>query len=89
MSKELIEALEAQSIGRQDLRADGDLTIPRSYGVYDIGPERKAAKRYRFGNHPIRQNELLNEFGHCELLNLFLRREQALKLASLLNGRKA
>jgi len=42
-------------------------------------------KRIRFGNHPVRQQELEGEFGAAGLVALFPERVLAEELASLLN----
>ena len=35
--------------------ADGNLTRPRSYGVYQLPRSSDGARTFRFGNHPVRQ----------------------------------
>ncbi len=67
------------------LRPDGSYTIPRSYGVYRITTSGNVGKRFRFGNHPVRMNELLNDFGDCEVVAIFLDRDDAKQLVSELN----
>lgn len=71
------------------LRIDPDnlyLTIPRSYGVYEL-PENATGRRYRFGNHPIRQIELEKEFGDLDILYIYLSREEAKEHANELNNK--
>jgi hypothetical protein len=59
-------------------------TIPRSFGVWDLGP-RSTGKRYRYGNNPVRGNELLREFGRARLIGLFTNRAAAKSMADSLN----
>ena len=66
--------------------ACGAYTEPRSYGVYRLADDAGAVRRYRFGNHPVRQHELAREFGDCELVHLFLSRSDAEAVARHLNG---
>lgn len=72
-----------------DVRANGRLTLPPSYGVYELPAGSGATCRYRFGNHPVRQTELHREFGSCKLLYLFEERSDAVQMASMLNEGKA
>lgn len=62
----------------------GPLTAPRSYGVYSLPSSAGATRRIRFGNHPIRQRELEAEFGACELVYLFLDRNDAMMVATMI-----
>lgn len=76
----------AKAIEPDDLKADGQLTSPRSYGVYEI----KGAKQdsiYRQGNHPVRLRELRNEFPEVELKYLFSSKEDAVQVAAILNSK--
>jgi hypothetical protein len=45
-----------------------------------------ATRRFRFGNHPIRQRELESEFSDAGVVALFLERAFAEELACLLNN---
>lgn len=81
------ETLLSQSISKNLIRIDTknkNYTIPRSFGVYEISSVTNA-KRYRFGNHPVRENELIREFEDVERIGLFLNRENAKALADFLN----
>ena len=83
-----MEALQAQAISLENVRPNGPLTAPRSYGVYELCDHVGSTKRFRFGNHPIRMRELEAEFTKCTLSLLFLTSETAAAMASLLNGRR-
>jgi hypothetical protein len=63
------------------------LTSPRSFGVYCLSKSSLGCtgRKFRFGNHPVRMNELEREFEKVELEGLFLDREDAQQYASLLN----
>lgn len=59
------------------VEAASRLTDPRSYGVYQLPYTSKSDARFRFGNHPVRMQELDHEFGSCTLTFLFLSRDDA------------
>ncbi len=80
-----IQAIIQYSIPQNIVRTIGRHTSPRSYGVYELPPTAKDTRRYRFGNHPIRQEELIREFGNCKLAYLFPERHYAKTLADILN----
>ena len=67
-----------------DVRIVGNYTEPRTWGVYRVKHER-GSPTFHFGNHPIRQRELANEFGNAELLELHLDRESAREHKQALN----
>ena len=85
----MIDKLEQALARATDLSlivANGSLTIPRSYGVYVLPASIKGTRRWRYGNHPIRQRELEAEYGSAKLEALFLKRHDAAELARLRNG---
>ena len=51
-------------------------TIPRTWGVWDIG-SKTGGKRYRFGNNPVRGDELKREHGRALLVELYTKRDAA------------
>ncbi|MGJ8757797.1 hypothetical protein ACSFV5_09630 [Acinetobacter sp. HC8-3S] len=79
------EHLLKNAISPDQVTIKGHLTVPRSYGVYALPLDTDGTKRFRFGNHPMRQQELKHEFGSCKLYQLFLDRKQAETLAKWLN----
>lgn len=76
-----IPGIISRSISPSSVKADGQLTYPRTYGVYRIPTSAASTRRFRFGNHPIRQRELENEFGSCHLEYLFIDRDDAKAVA--------
>lgn len=81
------ENLLSKSISETSVGIDTEnkkYTIPRSYGVYEI-PLVTNAKRFRFGNHPVREIELIREFENVTRIGLFLDREDAKALTDFLN----
>lgn len=81
------EKLLSKSVSEKSIQIDPEnknYTIPRTYGVYEILSTTNT-KRYRFGNHPIRENELIREFESIKQICIFLEREDAKVLADLLN----
>ncbi len=80
-----IDDLMSKSISPGRVRSDGYLTSPRSYGVYRVIGAQREGREFRFGNHPIRQRELINQYGGARLEALFLERPLAVELARLLN----
>jgi len=83
-----IEALAARAISPREVRSDGRLTLPRSFGVYELPSSATGTRRYRIGNHPVRLRELEREFGPCKLLYLFRQRSDAVAAAASLNRRE-
>ena len=77
---------EARAIPLASVRIHGRVTRPRSYGVYEIPSASSDARRYRLGTHPVRMLELERQHGTCQLLYLFLRREDAVLMADRLNA---
>jgi len=80
-----IDILLERATNPLSLRSDGSYTIPRSFGVYRIIKQGNVGRRFRFGNHPVRMNEIIRDFGDCEVKALFLEREDAEDLARELN----
>jgi hypothetical protein len=78
--------LLAKAIKSTAFNVVGTLTIPRTYGVYRLGSKTKSVRRFRFGNHPIRQRELINEHGAADIIAVFFDRRHAEELASIENA---
>ena len=78
--------LLAKAIKSTVFNVVGRLTIPRTYGVYRLDSKTKSVRRFRFGNHPIRHSELVNEFGTAEIIAVFFDRRHAEELASIENA---
>jgi hypothetical protein len=78
-----------RAVAPASVRPKGQLTEPRTYGVYEIPESAGAIRRFRMGNHPIRMIELEQEFKRCKLLYLFRVRSDAVLLAGHFNGREA
>ncbi|WP_369915186.1 hypothetical protein AB8810_00405 [Xanthomonas sp. NCPPB 3005] len=76
------------AIDPSSVRTEGPLTQPRSYGVYQLPYGAADSGRFRFGNHPVRMQELEREFGSCVLTFLFAVRDDAEAVARALNGRE-
>ena len=74
-----------KSIDPSSVKSDGRYTSPRTWGVYQVEclPE---GKRFRFGNHPVRQQELIRQYGDAQLLYLYDTPNDAEAVADLLNG---
>lgn len=87
MSDARQKSILAMSISPSMVRADGNLTIPRKFGVYRVTGSRREGRLFRFGNHPVRHTELVNQYGGASLEALFTERPLAEELARLLNGR--
>ena len=82
------EKLLSKSISENTVRINPNnknYTIPRTFGIYEI-LNTNNSKRYRFGNHPVRENELIEEFENVKRIGLFLEREDAKALAGFLNN---
>lgn len=81
-----VRQIVCRAIPPSAVRAAAHLTVPRSYGVYALPGDTHGTRRYRFGNHPVRQHELESQFGACRLLYLFLQRVDAAAVAAALNA---
>ena len=86
MNNAHLQALLANAIEPSSVVISGQYTSPRTWGVYEIDASHEATSRFRMGNHPVRQQELVREFGKAQLLYLFTSRPLALQLAALLNS---
>lgn len=80
-----IDSLMKKTVNPDLLTVDGIYTSPRSFGVYKLTSNGSVGKKYRFGNHPVRLEELIREYGTCEIEAIFLDRSEAEMLADLLN----
>jgi hypothetical protein len=74
------------SISARSVRPHGIYTTPRTYGVYEVPGSDASGRSFRFGNHPIRQRELVRDYGRATLVELFTERALAVELARLLNN---
>jgi hypothetical protein len=70
----------------QFANAQGPLTKPRTWGVYELPDSRRRGRKFRFGNHPIRQQELQRAFGTARLVAIYGKRDLADALARELNS---
>lgn len=81
------ERLLSKSISENSVRVDSNnknYTNSRTFGVYEVTATNNS-KRFRFGNHPVRESELIREFGNVKRHGLFLHREDAKALSYYLN----
>ena len=82
------EPRRAHEVKPSDLRphpSQYGWTTPRSWGVWEL-PVDASGKRYRYGNNPIRGQELENEFGRVRLVALYTQRDAAKEHADALNS---
>ena len=82
MDASRIKELFSETIKLDSVQIVGRYTEPRTYGVYDV---KGSGVRYRYGNHPIRMEELTRECGNVSLVALFVERGDAHELTLLLN----
>jgi hypothetical protein len=85
MSQDRLKALIAKSLDPSSVKSDGRYTSPRTWGVYQV-KRLPDSKRFRFGNHPVRQQELIRQYGEVRLVELYKARIDAKEAAYLLNG---
>ena len=76
--------LMALSIGPSTVSVERNYTNPRTYGVYRIPRTVRGSRQFRFGNHPVREWELIRD-GNVSLEALFTDRSHAEELATILN----
>ena len=84
-----VQRLLALAVPESSVAPDGSCTKPKTWGVYEIEPpaNNRSTRRYRLGNHPVRQRELAQEFGAAKCLALFKSRALAEQLERQLNAR--
>lgn len=83
-----LEELIQRAIDPSSVRVEGTITTPPSFGVYLLIDADTGAQRYRFGSHPVRQQELEDRFGGCDLEYLFLSHSDAAAVTAALNQRQ-
>jgi hypothetical protein len=81
----VLRALLDRAVEPHTLKPDGRYTEPPSYGVYELGDHTAGRARFHFGNHPIRQRELVKHFGSTRLIATFLDRSDAEELSRHFN----
>jgi hypothetical protein len=82
------ERLLSKSISENSVRINSNnknYTILRTFGVYEVATTNNS-KKFRSGNHPVREDELIREFGSVVRRGLFLHREDAKALSDYLNS---
>jgi hypothetical protein len=79
------DVLIRRSVDPSAVRVVGQYTIPRTYGVYRLRASPGRGREYRLGNHPVRHQELVRDYGAADLKWLFYDRADAVELAALLN----
>lgn len=89
LSEAHLKSLLAKSINASSVNPDGNYTNPRTWGVYQVERllDGKRGKGFHFGNHPIRQQELIRQFGEAQVIALYGKRIDAEEVAYLMNGR--
>lgn len=73
------------SLDPAEIEVIGRYSDPRTYGVYALVGAKHSGRRFRFGNHPVRHNELARQYESVRLEALFIKRSDASELAALLN----
>jgi hypothetical protein len=83
-----LKLLLAKSIEPLSVRPAGRYTDPRTWGVYQVERllDGERVKPFHFGNHPVRQQELIRQYGDAQLLYLYDTPNDAEAVADLLNG---
>lgn len=82
-----IAALLQRAVDQSILATEkGKLTVPRGWGVYELATAPGVGRRFRFGNHPVRYDELVREFGKVSVLGIFTSRADADALQKLKNA---
>lgn len=78
----------SKSISEKSVQSDSNnknYTSPRTFGVYEVLTTNNS-RRFRFGNHPVRETELIREFDNVKTHGLFLNREDAKDFSNYLNS---
>jgi hypothetical protein len=81
------KAILDQAISPSSVQIAGRYTVPHTWGVYRImRNEPIPSKRFRAGNHPVRETELRREFGVVDCVALFTSEHLAKELAHIYNS---
>jgi len=85
-----LKALLAKSMDASTVNSNGMNIDPRVWGVYRVEDLVNGKRSYRIhiGSYPVRQRELVRQFGQAELVALYTERIDALQVADLLNPRR-
>jgi|LauGreDrversion4_2_1035121.scaffolds.fasta_scaffold308493_2 hypothetical protein len=88
MSEARLKSLLTKSIDPSSVKPDGQYTNPKTWGVYQVERllDGRRGKGFHFGNHPIRQQELIRQFGEAQTIGIFEKRIDAEEVAYLMNG---
>jgi hypothetical protein len=79
------ENMSQARLNPSSVKSDGRYTSPKTWGVYEVRRLLKG-KRFRFGNHPVRQRELIQEYGVIDLVGwLYRTRDDAKEATDCLN----
>jgi hypothetical protein len=76
------DELRSQAISPREAQRVGLYTEPKTYGVYAV----PKGRRFRHGNHWVREEELVRECGNAVLVALFRTSESAQEVARHLNN---
>ncbi len=87
MTSNRLKELQARAMPPSSVQVEGNYTSPRTWGVYKVEAFKDGRRGFAFhlGNHPVRQNELVRQFGSAEIVLLFNSRTDAKELKHLLN----
>ena len=87
MTSNRLKELQSRAVLPSSVQVDGNYTAPRTWGVYKVEAFKNGIRGFAFhlGNHPVRHNELVRDFGSAELVLLFTSRTDAEELKYLLN----
>jgi hypothetical protein len=85
MDKAQRDTLISRSISVSAVRVADKYTVPPTYRVYKLRPGLGRGREFRYGNHPIRQHELVRDYGSAHLEALFESRYYAKAFARFLN----
>lgn len=85
MSQADLKSLLEKCINPSSVKLDGRYTSPKTWGVYIVERllDGKRGKFFHFGNHPVRQQELIRQFGKAQLVGLYSARINAKEAAYL------
>lgn len=83
-----LDILLRRAVDPSTLRRDGIYTEPRSFGVYELPEGCGAPRLIRVGNHPIREEELIRQYGSCDRIAVFLDRTDAELTATALRDER-
>ena len=91
IGNERAETMKSEPVDPKSLKIDPNnknWTLPKSWGVWET-PALEDGSAYHEGNYPVREKELIREYGEAKLVALYLDKASAVEHKAELNGKRS